>query len=362
MPKLLIEVMVEPGLKCYNPDLMGGRSDPFCASRRPMESQFDPYLEWLGIEPHEHPVDHYRLLGVSRFEQNLGAIRLAAQERMDLVEGFAQGPQGQHCVAILNQLAEAKLCLMDDQSKARYDEQLSAGRVEAAESIPISLTDSAGGGRTPAMTNPAESSATRIFSKIAILFSCVSLGVLIGLTIVYALSRATGNPSAPPAQDHPPVQVTRDDLEEAVLVSQEGSGEINLLASVAQTHGPELEMPYQDGQTVISNWNSPRQWMNWRFNVIRPGVFRVLVEYQVAAGEPTGEYTLSIDDEDQKVCPVSSGEGNAPIVDEHRVAIPAKGEHFLILRAKSIPGTSLMTVRGIRLIPDGEAIDKDSSP
>ena len=39
---------------------------------------FDPYREWLGIEPHEQPADFYRLIGIARFEADLGRIAAAA--------------------------------------------------------------------------------------------------------------------------------------------------------------------------------------------------------------------------------------------------------------------------------------------
>ena len=33
-----------------------------------MSEAFDPYYRWLGIPPGEQPPDHYRLLGIERFE------------------------------------------------------------------------------------------------------------------------------------------------------------------------------------------------------------------------------------------------------------------------------------------------------
>ena len=42
--------------------------------------QFDPYHHWLGIQPHEHPVNHYRLLGLVCFESDMTLIRKAADD------------------------------------------------------------------------------------------------------------------------------------------------------------------------------------------------------------------------------------------------------------------------------------------
>mgnify|MGYP001446848472 CR=1 FL=1 len=40
-------------------------------------SDFDPYHKWLGIPPHDQPADHYRLLGIERFENDVDVISLA---------------------------------------------------------------------------------------------------------------------------------------------------------------------------------------------------------------------------------------------------------------------------------------------
>jgi hypothetical protein len=47
-----------------------------------MAEAFDPYHRWLGIRPEEQPANHYRLLGLALFEDNVEAIRDAAAQRM----------------------------------------------------------------------------------------------------------------------------------------------------------------------------------------------------------------------------------------------------------------------------------------
>lgn len=88
---------------------------------------FDPYEHWLGIEPSEHPVDHYRLLGVERFEEDLVRIATAADERMRSIRSFQTGPRGIHTQRLLNELSAAKLRLLDPKSKRQYDQRLRAG-------------------------------------------------------------------------------------------------------------------------------------------------------------------------------------------------------------------------------------------
>ena len=54
---------------------------------------FDPYLNWLGIPPHEQPPNFYRLLGVVLFESNPEVIVQAADRQSLRVGGYQAGPQ-----------------------------------------------------------------------------------------------------------------------------------------------------------------------------------------------------------------------------------------------------------------------------
>jgi hypothetical protein len=89
-----------------------------------MLKPFDPYHLWLGIPPEEQPPDHYRLLGIARFESDSDVIMLAAHRQMAHVKTFALGPHVAASQDILNQLARAKLCLVNPQKRARYDASL----------------------------------------------------------------------------------------------------------------------------------------------------------------------------------------------------------------------------------------------
>jgi hypothetical protein len=89
-----------------------------------MSEQFDPYYEWLGIKPEDQPANRYQLLGVEIFESDPVALRRAADERMTYVRTFATGRHAKLTQKILNELAAAKVCLLDDNKRAAYDETL----------------------------------------------------------------------------------------------------------------------------------------------------------------------------------------------------------------------------------------------
>jgi len=89
-----------------------------------MADQFDPYHRWLGIPPKHQPADHYRLLGLERFEDDLEVIVDAAERQTAHVRRYALGPNQILSQKILNELAAAQSCLMDPVEKARYDGDL----------------------------------------------------------------------------------------------------------------------------------------------------------------------------------------------------------------------------------------------
>ncbi|MEI8375581.1 MAG: hypothetical protein WCJ35_22395 [Planctomycetota bacterium] len=107
---------------------------------------FDPYLNWLGIPPHEQPPSFYRLLGVVLFESNPEVIQQAADRQSLHVGAYQSGPQGEICQQLLSEIAMAQFCLLDPHQKAAYDGQLYESlaqrgeRAVAAPPPPASMT------------------------------------------------------------------------------------------------------------------------------------------------------------------------------------------------------------------------------
>jgi hypothetical protein len=87
---------------------------------------FDPYHKWLGISPKDQPPNHYRLLGIDLFESDSDVIDASANRHMAFVQGCATGPHLALSQKLLNELAAARLCLLDSKKKAAYDAKLKA--------------------------------------------------------------------------------------------------------------------------------------------------------------------------------------------------------------------------------------------
>jgi len=85
---------------------------------------FDPYHKWLGIPPKDQPPTHYRLLGIDLLESDPDVIVSATDQRMAHVRSFQTGKNSALSQKILNELAAAKVCLLNARKKAEYDAKI----------------------------------------------------------------------------------------------------------------------------------------------------------------------------------------------------------------------------------------------
>ncbi|HEX3997032.1 MAG TPA: hypothetical protein VHX65_00605 [Pirellulales bacterium] len=89
-----------------------------------MANTFDPYHVWLGIAPDEQPANHYRLLGIRVFEAKADVIDSAADRQMAHLRTFQAGKNGDLTQRLLNEVAAARVCLLDAKKRTAYDKQL----------------------------------------------------------------------------------------------------------------------------------------------------------------------------------------------------------------------------------------------
>lgn len=120
-------------------------------------SGFDAYHKWLGIQPAEQPPDHYRLLGVARFESDREVLAAAADRQMAHVKSFAAGQYAAASQTLLNELAKARVTLLNALQKEAYDRRL---RGSLARGVDASAT-SAPTERIAAASEPARPSAAQ---------------------------------------------------------------------------------------------------------------------------------------------------------------------------------------------------------
>ncbi len=105
-----------------------------------MGEEFNPYYKWLAIPLDQQPPHHYRLLGVTPLESSADVIANAADQRMAFVRTFQAGPKSALSQKLLNEIAAARVVLLDPKRKAAYDRalksQLDAAQAAAAAPVP----------------------------------------------------------------------------------------------------------------------------------------------------------------------------------------------------------------------------------
>ena len=85
---------------------------------------FDPYHIWLGIPETERPISKYRLLGIGDFADNRDVISTAAERQTVFLRTLQAGEHAVLVAQLLNEVSQARVCLLDGKSKDRYDTQL----------------------------------------------------------------------------------------------------------------------------------------------------------------------------------------------------------------------------------------------
>ncbi len=105
-----------------------------------MGKEIDVYRDWLGIEETERPLNHYRLLRLKKFEDNVGKIRAHYRKMNAHVRKYGAGEYGPQSQRLLNELAKAMLCLTDAKRKREYDASLGrtdfgSGKLRSFEEI-----------------------------------------------------------------------------------------------------------------------------------------------------------------------------------------------------------------------------------
>lgn len=98
---------------------------------------FDPYRKWLGISATDKPPNHYRLLGLVLFESDLDVIDGAAERQISSIRHHLGGQHADEAARVLEELAEARRCLLLPAAKADYDAVLKS---QAATINPASST------------------------------------------------------------------------------------------------------------------------------------------------------------------------------------------------------------------------------
>jgi hypothetical protein len=193
---------------------------PACGGPFVMPAErFDPYYTWLGIPPAEQPPHSYRLLGLALFEANASVIENAADRQMMHLRGFQAGARGADSQRLLNEVAVARIRLLDALQKATYDEQLRQllaprpAMMAAAPALPAGPTIASAAPR-PLLRKSRPRSKSAVLSTVLTILGG-AMGLALGLLLVFYITgqdflglsgklRPQADRSAPLAESKPP--------------------------------------------------------------------------------------------------------------------------------------------------------------
>jgi formylglycine-generating enzyme required for sulfatase activity len=147
-----------------------------------MAERFDPYYQWLSIPPEEQPPNHYRLLGTRLFEDNPGVIESAADRQMAHLRSFQTGPRAALSQKLLNEVAAAKVCLLNRAKKAAYDAQLQASLSSSDESFGRKMAELLADASAPRSVGQAR-------SKMPVLLAAGATALVLMGAAVWAFAR-----------------------------------------------------------------------------------------------------------------------------------------------------------------------------
>jgi len=126
-----------------------------------MSPAFDPYHVWLGIPPQEQPPDHYRLLGIARFEDDPEVIEQAAERQLDFLRQQLMTPHREVAQRLQKEVHLARQVLLDPSKKTAYDIALRDPLFQPATTI------SGESSHEPTREEPARPAGQQILLKLA---------------------------------------------------------------------------------------------------------------------------------------------------------------------------------------------------
>ncbi len=185
-----------------------------------MTEAFNPYYRWLGISPKDQPPNHYRLLGVEAFENDPDVIESAADRQMAHLRTFQTGQHSAESQQLLNEIAKAKLTLLNSAKKTAYDETLRGSTGPGPPAHPpktVATPAAAAPGFQPVSTSTARSSLARRHGRRKgppwlVLFSLAAGVALLGGALYWLATHQAPLENGPP-QPEPEVTVSQDQPE-----------------------------------------------------------------------------------------------------------------------------------------------------
>jgi len=140
--------------------------------------------------------------------------------------------------------------------------------------------------------------------------------------------------------------VTRYPLE------QEKDGAITFQAVDARIHGTSAKYESGGGKDNIGYWTNPNDYVTWAFEVTTPGTFNVEVSLACANGVGGSEYVLAVAEQELAgTVKDTGGWTNFATEKLGTLKINKAGTYTLSVKPKTMPGSAVMNLKSVRLVP-----------
>ncbi|MCS6862011.1 MAG: hypothetical protein NZT92_17020, partial [Abditibacteriales bacterium] len=135
---------------------------------------------------------------------------------------------------------------------------------------------------------------------------------------------------------------------EQPLLTQSADGSLTLPAIEALLHGEMIQYESGHNRNNIGFWTNPNDWVEWEFNVTKPGKFNVTAEI---AALGSGSFHVIVGNQRLKgTAPTTGDYGKFQTVSLGVIELPAPGKTSLSVKPIR-DGWQPMNLRAIRLTP-----------
>ncbi len=342
---------------------------------------FDPYEQWLGIGPDERPIDFYRLLGLEAFETDRERIAAAAEERMRHIRTFQTGPRGVLTQKILNELARAKLRLLDEATKREYDRRLHQSAKAAAEfsqeddlDLPEPLAvPTAYAQPVPQATAPHPALVTgpvavrpagpridprrpvarrrpKVSAYVGLLITFVVTVVVVVCVLYFGRDQIFAPPPPPPNPEEALLPTAEEVLPPSVA-RQDAAGRILLTPELANIVGTTPKLISEGTVGAIADWTSAEDRLSWKFHTRKKSVFNVTVTYAPFGELHDARLRLELPDQAQEWDLRAPSDGGTKVRDTELMHVAEPGTHELTMRLVHPGQNFALAVYSVELTP-----------
>ncbi len=176
---------------------------------------FDPYLEWFGIQSTTKPT-YYQLLGVTPQDATVENVRRCAKSRIRMLQKLDVGQHEAIRDELLQRIRRAAKCLSSDESRTRYNQKLAAQQNATGEKPATSVAPPIQETASPIVVTSKSTDKTKFAASIKAqrsgnrrLALLGTFGVLSLLGVVYLVVTQTGLGSQLAGLAQPPAKVDR---------------------------------------------------------------------------------------------------------------------------------------------------------